>query len=376
MDGGRIEQVHIEDSGLTVDLPDRGPTYFNAWWLRDNCPTSFDRVTRERTFDVFHYDSTPRPAEAHLDAEALTIRWEGEDHTSRFPLAMLAAYADGLRRSDPADLPRRPWYSDHYADLVRVSHPVLLESAEERRRWMEALLVDGVAIVTDMPDSDEGLTRTAELIGTIRPSFFGTYFDVRTHINPTNLAYTASALEMHTDVPAEELAPGVQFLHCRRNSVVGGRNLFLDGTAVANDLRREDPEAFRLLAETEIPFYKEHDHIDMRARQRVIELDHNGEVAGLTISQHLADIFDLPQRFMDSYYPALVKFGKMLQSDKYVMRFTLAAGECITFDNHRVVHGRAAYTAESGERYLRGTYTDRGELRGIYRALVSEGRFK
>jgi gamma-butyrobetaine dioxygenase len=58
------------------------------------------------------------------------------------------------------------------------------------------------------------------------------------------------------------------------------------------------------------------------------------------------------------------------------MRFTLAAGECISFDNHRIVHGRAAYSATSGERYLRGTYTDRGELRGLYRAIVSEGRFK
>ena len=55
-------------------------------------------------------------------------------------------------------------------------------------------------------------------------------------MKPTNLAYTAKALEMHTDTPAEDIAPGVQFLHCR-NSVEGGANLFLDGVAVANDLR-------------------------------------------------------------------------------------------------------------------------------------------
>ncbi|MBM1218715.1 TauD/TfdA family dioxygenase [Ponticoccus sp. SC2-23] len=376
MDVALIEAVEVEETGLQVRLPDGQQAYFNAWWLRDNCPTSFDAETRERVFDIFHHAETPRPEEAYLDSGTLVVRWAGEGHVSRYPLEMLASYADGKRRHDPADLPRRPWFADHYDAMTRVSHPALLEDAGERRRWMEALLIEGVAIVTDMPDSDEGLTRTAGLLGTIRPSFFGDYFDVRVHVNPTNLAYTSKALEMHTDVPAEELAPGIQYLHCRRNSVEGGRNLFLDGTAVANDLRREDPEAFRLLAETEVPFYKEHDTIDMRARQRVIELDHNGEVSGVTISQHLADIFDLPQRFMDAYYPALVKFGRMLQDDKYVMRFTLRAGECISFDNHRVVHGRAAYSATSGERYLRGTYTDRGELRGLYRAMVSEGRFK
>jgi gamma-butyrobetaine dioxygenase len=376
MDNALIDAVTIEENGLELRLPEGRNAYFNAWWLRDNCPTSFDSETRERVFDVFHHAATPRPEWAHVEDGALVVKWAEDGHISRYPLDMLASYADGKRRHDPADLPRRPWFSDHYANMVRVSHPVLLEDPEERKRWMEALLIDGVAIVTDMPDSDEGLTRTAGLLGTIRPSFFGDYFDVRVHVNPTNLAYTSKALEMHTDVPAEELAPGIQYLHCRRNSVEGGRNLFLDGTAVANDLRREDPEAFRLLAETEVPFYKEHDTIDMRARQRVIELDHNNEVSGVTISQHLADIFDLPQRYMDVYYPALVKFGRMLQDDKYVMRFTLRAGECISFDNHRVVHGRASYSATSGERYLRGTYTDRGELRGLYRAMVSEGRFR
>jgi gamma-butyrobetaine dioxygenase len=368
--------VVLEDGGLTVDLPGIGPSYFNMWWLRDNCPASFDPETRERVFDIFHHETAPRPAETHLDADALVIRWDGEGHVSRYPLGLLSTYAAGARRPDPADLPRRPWFADHYPDITRVSQPVLLDDAAERRRWMEALLVEGIAIVTDMPDSDEALTRTAGLLGTIRPSFFGDYFDVRTHIKPTNLAYTSKALELHTDVPAEELAPGIQYLHCRRNSVQGGRNLFLDATAVANDLRAADPEAFRLLAETEVPFYKEHDGIDMRARQRVIELDHNDEVAGVTISQHMADIFDLPQRVLDAYYPAFVKFGRMLQQDRYVMRFTLKAGECISFDNHRIVHGREAYSATSGERYLRGTYTDRGELRGLYRALVSEGRFK
>lgn len=376
MDSEQAQTVVLDETGLNVGLGNGRPGYFNYYWLRDNCPSSFDAVTRERTFDIFHLGAPPRPDRAHVEGDALVVGWHGEAHVSRYPLTMLQAYAEGDRRPDPADLPRRPWFADHYRDVTRVSQPLLHESADERRRWMEALLVEGVAIVTDMPDTDDALTETAGLIGSIRPTFFGPYFDVRTHIKPTNLAFTSAALELHTDVPAEEFAPGIQYLHCRANSVVGGLNLFADGTAVANDLRTADPEAFRLLVETEIPFYKEHDHIDMRARQRVIELDQHGEVSGLTISQHMADIFDLPQRVLDRYYPAFVRFGRMLQQDKYVMRFSLKAGECITFDNHRIVHGREAYSATSGERYLRGTYTDRGELRGRYRALVSESRFK
>ncbi|MEL6168090.1 MAG: TauD/TfdA family dioxygenase [Pseudomonadota bacterium] len=376
MDGSDFGTVVLEDAGLSLVLDETGPAYFNYYWLRDNCPTSFDRETRERTFDVLRPAPPPRPRSAWIEDATLVIDWRDEPHVSRHRLAGLADYAAGMPRRDPSDLPRRPWYADHYPHLTRVSQPALLEDADERRRWMEALLIEGVAIVTDMPDTDAGLTETALLIGQIRPTFFGPYFDVRTHVKPTNLAFTSAALEMHTDVPAEEFAPGIQYLHCRANSVSGGLNLFADGTAIANDFRSLDPEGFRLLAETAVPFYKEHDAYDMRARQHVIELDSNGEVSGVTISLHMADMFDLPQRQLDTYYPAFVRFGQMLTDPKYVMRFSVQAGECLTFDNHRIVHGREAYSATSGERYLRGTYTDRGELRGKYRSLVSEGRFR
>ncbi|MDF2095982.1 TauD/TfdA family dioxygenase [Aquibaculum arenosum] len=368
--------VTLREKGLDITLPDGRTSYFNYYWLRDNCPTSFDSETRERTFDIFHLEQPPRPQSVALEGEALVIAWQRENHVSHLPIPMLQTFADEGRRHDPAALPRAPWYGDHFPAIQRFSQPMLLSDPQKVAAWIRAMLVEGIAIITDMPDSDEGLTETARLIGQVRPTYFGQYFDVRTHIEPTNLAYTAKALELHTDTPAEEVAPGVQFLHCRANTVEGGDSLFLDGVAVAEDLRREDPEAFRLLSEIDIPFYCEHDTYDMRSRQRVIELDETGAVSGVTISQHMADVFDLPQKLLDDYYPAFCRFGRMLQEERYVMHFRMRAGECLTFDNHRVVHGRAAYSASSGERYLRGCYTDRAEMRSSYRALVSEGRFK
>lgn len=366
----------LQDKGLRIILSDGESHYFNYYWLRDNCPSSFSTATRERSFDIFHLDTAPRASSARLAGSALEIAWQGEDHVTRFPLAWLEAYKTAQPRPDPADLPRKAWYGDHYPDVPRFDHAALLDSPALRAKWIEALLVEGLTIVTGMPDSDEGLTRTAEMLGQVRPTFFGAYFDVRTHINPTNTAYTAAALELHTDTPAEEHAPGVQFLHCRANTVKGGGSLYADGVAVANDFRLRDPEGFKLLSEVAIPFYCEHDTYDMRSRQTVIELDQHGAVSGLTISQHMLDILDLGQDLLDSYYPAFCRFGRMLQEEKYMMRFVMSAGECMVFDNHRIVHGRAAYTAESGDRYLRGCYTDRAEMRSAYRALVSEGRFK
>ena len=368
--------TEIGDKGLHITLSDGGSHYFNYYWLRDNCPSSFSSVTRERSFDIFHLDTAPRPNSAAVDGDALVIDWAGEDHVTRMPLDWLEAYKVAKPRHDPADLPRVAWYSDHYPTVPRFSQPELVADKTKRAAWIEAMLVHGFTIVTDMPDSNEGLTQTAELMGYVRPTFFGDYFDVKTHINPTNTAYTSAALELHTDTPAEEFAPGIQFLHCRVNTVDGGQSLYSDGVAVANDFRKRDPEGFKLLSEVSIPFFCEHDTYDSRSRQTVIELDQHGEVSGLTISQHMADIFDLDQSLLDDYYPAFCRFGKMLQEDKYMMRFLMKGGECMVFDNHRIVHGRAAYSATSGDRYLRGCYVDRGEMRSTYRALVSEGRFK
>ncbi len=365
----------LRETGLDVTLEHGARAYFNYYWLRDNCASSFDPETRERVYDIFAEDTAPRAAQADIIDSALVIVWAGSGHRSTYPLGWLATQARAKPRHDPAVLPRRYWYADHYPAMARFAYEAVSTDPIALKNWVHALLTDGVAILTGMPDSDQGLTDAANLIGFPRPTFFGAYFDVKLHIDPDNLAYTAKALELHTDVPAEDLAPGVQFLHCRRNSVDGGESLFVDGAAVAAELRRTHPEDFRLLCETTVPFYNEHDAYDMRARQRVIELDDQGDIAGVTISQHMADVFDHDQRFLDAYYPAFCRFGRLLQDPRFVMRFRLNAGECIVFDNHRIVHARSAFVAESGERHLLGTYTDRGELRSRWRKLSGEGRF-
>jgi len=368
--------VLLQENGLDVPLSDGATAYFNYCWLRDNCPASFDPETRERVNDIFALEEAPKAVSAAIAGGDLEIVWAGSGDVSRLPLSLLAAYSRGEKRPDIANLPRVPWYGDHYAQIARFAYDDLMAGEAHVRDWARALLTDGVALLTGLPDTDEALTDTASLIGCVRPSYFGQTFEVRTHIKPTNLAFTSKALPLHTDLPDEDLAPGVQFLHCRANSVEGGDSLFVDGLAVAQDFRKAHPEDFELLVTTDVPYFCEHDTFDMRARQRVIELDEHGNISGITISQHHADIFDMPQKDLDRYYPAFCRFGRMMRKDRYLMRFRLNAGECIVFDNHRIVHGRAAYSATSGERHLRGCYTDRGELRSTYRILSGEGRFR
>ena len=369
-------QIDLHRDGLSIQFEAEQPThYLNYYWLRDNCPGSFDPQTRERVFDISELPQAPQAQSAALseaDDPQLVIHWQHEDHISHYDLAWLRARCETGKRPDPAAIPRKLWYGDHYKHFQRFHFHTLKDAPAEQLRWAKCLLEEGVAIIDQMPDSDAGLTTLANLLGCVRPSVAGDYFEVKVHAVPVNLSYTAAALEMHTDTPAEEMAPGIQFLHCRVNTATGGESLFLDGVAAATTFREQYPEDFRLLSEKRIPFYYDHEDFDWRAYQRVIELDDHGEISGVTVSQHMADAFDLPQQELDDYYPAFVRFLKLLKDPRFLATFRLSAGECIVFDNHRIVHGRASYDPSSGDRHLRGCYIDRGELRSRYRTLLRQ----
>lgn len=361
------------EKGIDVPLSS-GTHYFNYYWLRDADAQAIDPETRERVFDITEIPGGPRADTAVIEDNELVIHWATESHVTRLPLTMLNEFMATGRSPDSAAMTRRLWLAGAHENFPRFSQADIETSDSTRLAFAQALIEDGVALVTDMEDSDESLTRLANQLGQVTPTTDGYYFDVRLEIAPTNLAYTARALEFHTDLPSEDAAPGIQFLHCRANSVTGGYSLFLDGAAVAEAFREQNPEAFELLAHNDIPFFRRHEHWDYRAHQRVIELDRDGQVSGLTISQHLQDAMDLPQALLDDYYPAFCQFISMLKDERFVNRFRLEAGSCIVFDNHRVVHGREAFEASSGKRHLRGCYVDRGALRSTYRVLNRKQR--
>lgn len=366
--------LKLEEKGLQLIMPNGDQAYFNYYWLRDNCSTSWDEDTQERAYDILEEPDNLKPESANVDKAILNIVWPGGHH-SHYELDWLSYWYkdDGTKvtgHSDIAVRSRRSWLSDHYDKMARFSYDDLVAKPASVAEWTEALLDEGIALLSNMPNSDQALQDVCELIGMVRPSFSGYTFNVRSEVKPVNLAYTTKALELHTDLPPEELAPGVQFLHCWVNDAKGGGSLFVDAVSVANELREQYPAYFKLLADTNVPFRYTSTNQDVRARQRIIEIDpDNGEVSGVSFSQHLSDVFDMPQHFMDEFYPAFRKFGQMMQDPKYLMKFRLNAGECIVFDNHRIAHGRESYEEGSGARFLRGCYVDRGEMRSTYRVL-------
>lgn len=363
-----MSDVVLEEKGLTLTLADGELGYFNYFWLRDNCASSFDPKTQERTYEISSAPDDLRPASAKVVDGQLSLAWN-DGATTRYPVPWLTQWTRRPGRPDLAKVPRKPWMGDHYDTIPRFSQPSILESDAVLEDWLHVMLRDGIAIVTEMADSDGALEDLATRIGIVRPCIDGYFLDIRSKPDGHSLSFTAAALEIHTDIPTEELAPGVQFLHCRANQATGGDSLFVDGVAVAEAFRESHPEAFDLLSSIDVPFFYHHDTYDLRARQRIIELDDDGAVSGITLSGHMQDMLDMDQRFLDRFYPALIAFQRAMADPRYCMRFRMKEGECLVFDNHRIAHGRSSYDPTSGYRYLRLCYIDRGEMRSTYRTL-------
>ncbi|MEI9984611.1 MAG: TauD/TfdA family dioxygenase [Aliidongia sp.] len=84
----------------------------------------------------------------------------------------------------------------------------------------------------------------ARRFGFPRETNFGLLFDVRSVPDANDLAYTALALDPHTDNPYRDPVPSIQLLHCLANETSGGLSTLVDGLAVAEDAARDGPGGF------------------------------------------------------------------------------------------------------------------------------------
>merc|ERR1711991_94703 len=131
--------------------------------------------------------------------------------------------------------------SGHFPDLC-ANPPAL-------RDWLSHIRRYGFAKLTGLPVESGNLFKIVDLFGYVRETNYGRHFEVRTEVNPVNLAYTGLGLQAHTDNPYRDPVPTMQILYCLENSAEGGDSIVVDGFACARRLHDENPEDFELLSQ-------------------------------------------------------------------------------------------------------------------------------
>jgi gamma-butyrobetaine hydroxylase len=324
---------------------------FHALWLRDNCPCSECRhESGQRLLDT---RSLPDDL-AIVAVDGFTVSFS-DGHVSRFEADWLRANA-----GEAPSRPRRLWGAEIQDGLPIGQYEDVAAGGAALRDWLAAVDELGFAILTGGPTEPGTVTRVAELFGFVRETNYGRLFDVKTVVNPTNLAFTGLGLGAHTDNPYREPTPTLQLLHCLASSADGGENTLVDAFRVARDLPRDE---FELLARTPIRFRYADADTELEAETPVISLDARREVQAVHYNTRSAQAFRLPEHVVGLYYEAYQRFGRMLEELVYRIQFKLGPGDLFIVDNLRVLHGRTGYAATGGERHLQGCYADRDGLR-------------
>ena len=356
---GRASGADTPQRHVSVTFADGHRADVHNLWLRDNCgcPECTHAQTGERIFDSFAVDPDIAPTLVAADDEALDIEWS-DGHRSRFALTWLQEWCP----CDTCRTSRRPavrlWDASIAEQLPELAYGEVLADDDGLLRFLEMVQTTGLAFVRDVPTDEDATRSIARSIGHARETNFGTEFDVRTTIDPNNVAFTAVELGLHTDLANVESPPGIQFLHCLEASAPGGDSTLADGFWAAERIRTSDPDAFRVLCEVSIPYrFHDADH-DLRWSAPTIRVDDDGGYREVRFHNALMAPFDLPADQVEATYAALRRFRDVVNSSQAKLTVRLRPGDLMVFHNRRVLHGRTAFDPGQGRRHLFGLYVD------------------
>jgi carnitine 3-dehydrogenase len=331
------EFVEEHDRHVAVVWADGHRSTFHHLWLRDNCPCAecVHPQTRERTLDTFSLDPGIAPIAVQEAPGALAIEWP-DGHRSSYDMAWLRATCScaTCRTSDLP--PHRLWGAELAADLPEFDYAEVMATDAGLLRFVETIWTVGVGFVRDASNEQQARRDLPGRVGQIRETNFGPDFHV-------------------------ELPTGFQFLPCLVAEAPGGGYTLADGFWVADRIRADDPDSFRLLCDVPIP-YRVHDEThDLRITAPVISRRPDGGYGGIRFDNALMSPLDVPLGLVEPLYTALRRFNDVARSDAAQITVRPREGDVMVFHNHRVLHGRTAFGP--------GLYVDGHEWRSRLRVL-------
>ncbi|MCV2867305.1 TauD/TfdA family dioxygenase [Defluviimonas sp. WL0002] len=348
---------------------------FHAIWLRDN---AWDAQTRapgngQRLITLADIPKDTRIATAAVSGPSLRVTFAPEGKSVDYDRDWLFRHSyDRTQQSQPGwTAPGiETWDSGLMGNVPTGDFGDVSTSPLALRRWLADVARYGFGKLLNGPVEDGALMKVVDLFGFVRETNYGRHFEVRTTVNPSNLAYTGLGLQAHTDNPYRDPVPTVQVLYCLESSAAGGENMVVDGFRAAERLRQENPDWFDALTGHCARFeYAGEVGVVLRSRRPMIELAPDGELVAVRFNNRsAAAITDVPFERMETYYAAYRRLGEIIDDPAMEVTFRLSPGECFVVDNTRVLHARKGYSG-TGTRWLQGCYADKDGLLSKLAAL-------
>lgn len=358
-------------------------------WLRAHCQCEecWDAATQQRR-ELHPATGTTLDEVDQSEPEVVRCQWDDghRGHLSLMDIGAALAAGIGLDAGvplGPDGLRRLPWATAdsgavgrHAATEVLLDDAVVHHLLDDLHRH-GAVLIDGVGTTT----ADTGAL--LERIGPLRRSTFGSLWSFGPDGEHADGAYARHALEPHTDGTYERDPPGIQAFHVLQPAPSGGETLLVDGLAAALALAQVDAFAFELLSLVHLPAAYRGRGVDRRAAHPTLRLrpDPAAEADPTRRPEDLLARLDamvwnpadrLPHLLADpteqaALSAALRTLHELVLEPARTLRLNLQPGEVLLIDNHRVLHGRTAFT---GDRRVCGAYLDRVTWESRWRATL------
>eukprot|EP00934_Nitzschia_sp_Nitz4_P009389 Nitzschia sp. Nitz4//scaffold57_size113557//88653//90178//NITZ4_004005-RA/size113557-processed-gene-0.18-mRNA-1//1//CDS//3329554888//9379//frame0 len=397
-------------------------------FLRAADAANFDADTYQRVDVVYDNESgkpTPSTSRFSQPVSILSTSQEGSDVKVEWSDGVTSTYAADWLQEKVYEFTYnapdgREYWSGLTEDSVRDSPDFAmdfedLKSDEGMKRALKAVYKYGILLVKDTP-LDDDLTgvaligaalgggsakhikntsivahhREGDLVtyldnGTDGPlrTLYGSLWSTNTGGQAEGTSFADSAygndgLPLHTDMTYMRDPPGLQIFTMATPAPHGGESTFGDGFAIAEELRRTDPESFKVLSQT-IRRYRCVDNEtgwNLQASGPVIT-ERNGKLVAIRHND-LDRLPDLPPAGMrdpaeiDAFYEALEKahaaWDAIIAQDKFRLEMKLRPGETVVVANQRCFHGRRAFSAsDEFPRAVMGCYVSQDELSSRFR---------
>ena len=342
-------------------------TEIHPIWLRERVRDEkyLDKNNDQRLFDPSFLENISIE-NASIDADILKLTFN-DGITSNFQISKLTSEfldSDNLLKT----VKQTTWDSSLQSKPTYEFKDNLYES-KKMFEILKSFYEYGFVIIKNVPTQNNYIVNFANSIGSIRPTNFGEYFNVRSVSSPNDLAYTSLALSPHTDNPYRKPVPCIQLLHCIENEVSGGLSTLVDGFKVATHLKKNNPKDFKVLTKVKVKFKFTDKDVILENKGELIELDAKDNFKQIRFNTRLDYVPVLEKKQLDLYYKARKKISDLYNSNQFKIEFKLTPGDILMMDNHRLLHGRTVYDTNEGKRFLQGCYIDHDSSEGKLRYL-------
>lgn len=406
--------------------------------LRDMCTCSrcVDPSTHQKLFSTVDIpNNIVAYEEPNHDPGTLRLRWRNDingfdnQHVTSIPLSEIEFLKFPKSSTLLGRLPRlRTWNSrDFRAEVQDLHYDAYMSDEIILFKALQQLATHGLLFLTGVPNSEKSVSAIAERIGPIKNTFYGYTWDVRSVPLAKNVAYTSQDLGFHMDLLYMKQPPHLQFLHCIRSSSTGGASLFTDSYRAVAELLKYHQDAFEALCNLPVHFHYNHPESHYYHQSRtVIEMQplyfdtgHRGSLAEYSRKSEPASVSSRSESSMikekeidfsnidavswappfqapfshqinsrevseeslsnltneiHRWHKAATSFNNLIQQPEGIYKRMMKPGECVIFDNRRILHARTAFeVGDMGkERWLRGAYVDKDPYMSKFKVLQAK----